>query len=153
MNAFLGAATLFALFALLVARNVVIVPPGYAYVVERLGRYRSTLGAGWSLLTPFVDRIAFRLRVDGETVALTGPVAATIELRVTDPRKACYDVADFREAVARLARRLAEEEMARRGRPESDSAREILAAELAAGLAAPLGAWGLELRRVNVIKP
>ena len=35
-----------------------IVPQKKAYLVERLGRYRATLGAGLHILVPFVDRIA-----------------------------------------------------------------------------------------------
>ena len=38
--------------------GVTIVPNQYAIVVERLGRYHSTLTAGFHVLIPFIDRKA-----------------------------------------------------------------------------------------------
>ena len=37
-----------------------IVPQREAYVVERLGKYSKTLGAGFHILIPFVDKIAYK---------------------------------------------------------------------------------------------
>ena len=45
---------------ILVARTATVVPQQSAFVVERLGRYSRTLQAGFHILTPFVDRIAYR---------------------------------------------------------------------------------------------
>lgn len=150
MNAFLAAAAVFALFAILVARHIVIVPPGYVYLVERLGKHAATFQPGWNILMPFADRVAFRIRLDGERVELTEPFAATLELRVVDPRKACYDVADFRRAAAEVARRVAADEAAQRGQPASIFDRQDLAAQLQTRLAEPLERFGLEVVKVEV---
>ena len=47
-------------FIVLVAiiKTAVVVPQRYAYIVERLGKYRCTLDAGFHILVPFLDRIA-----------------------------------------------------------------------------------------------
>src|SRR3954452_4999031 len=54
------------LFVLLVVVSVVkavqIIPQAQAAVIERLGRYQSTLTAGLAFLVPFIDRI--RARID-----------------------------------------------------------------------------------------
>ena len=150
MNAFLAAGTIFALFAILVYRHLVHVPPGYAYVVERLGRYVATLNAGWSILMPFADRVAFRIPLAGETIDLSEPVAAVLEVRVVDPRKACYEVADYRQAAAATASRVAAEALAERGAPVSIFDRQDLAAHVQTRLADPLRDWGLEVLRVEV---
>ena len=49
-------------FVVIVAilKTAVIVPQKTAFIVERLGRYRCTLEAGFHILVPFVDRIAYR---------------------------------------------------------------------------------------------
>ena len=49
-------------FIVLVAilKTAVIVPQKTAYIVERLGKYRCTLDAGFHILIPFFDRIAYR---------------------------------------------------------------------------------------------
>ncbi|MBQ4470812.1 MAG: paraslipin, partial [Kiritimatiellae bacterium] len=49
-------------FIVLVAimKTAVIVPQKTAFIVERLGRYRCTLDAGFHILVPFFDRIAYK---------------------------------------------------------------------------------------------
>ena len=54
----------FVVLALLVifviAKTAVVVPQQSAYIVERLGKYRGTLQAGFHILTPFVDAVRYR---------------------------------------------------------------------------------------------
>src|SRR5258707_14391091 len=59
-----GALIVFVFLALLVvlviAKTAVVVPQQSAFVVERLGKYHATLGAGFHILLPFVDVIRYR---------------------------------------------------------------------------------------------
>ena len=48
------------LVVIIVAKTAVVVPQQNAYVVERLGRYSATLGAGFHILFPFLDVIRYR---------------------------------------------------------------------------------------------
>jgi regulator of protease activity HflC (stomatin/prohibitin superfamily) len=41
-------------------KTAVVVPQKSAYIVERLGKYANTLGAGFHILVPFVDHIAYK---------------------------------------------------------------------------------------------
>ena len=43
-----------------ILRSIRMVPQGYAYTVERFGKYTKTLPPGLSLITPFVDRIGYK---------------------------------------------------------------------------------------------
>ncbi len=60
----MGSLVFFAIIALIVLvaiiKTAVIVPQNTAYIVERLGRYNSTLEAGFHILIPFFDKIAYR---------------------------------------------------------------------------------------------
>lgn len=49
------------LIAVVLIRNIVIVPQAHAYVVERLGVYNDTLEPGLHIILPIVDRIASRI--------------------------------------------------------------------------------------------
>ena len=49
-----------ALVLVTILKTAVIVPQKMAYIVERLGKYRCTLDAGFHILFPFIDRIAYR---------------------------------------------------------------------------------------------
>ena len=43
-----------------VIKSVNVVPQQHAWVVERLGKYHSTLGPGLNLVVPFIDRVAYK---------------------------------------------------------------------------------------------
>src|SRR5207253_10189314 len=43
-----------------ISRTAVVVPQQSAFVVERLGRYRATLDAGFPILLPFIDAVRYR---------------------------------------------------------------------------------------------
>ena len=45
---------------IMVFRTATVVPQQSAYVVENLGRYSRTLQAGFHILIPFVERVAYR---------------------------------------------------------------------------------------------
>ena len=53
-------AFLVVLVVITVVKTAVVVPQQNAYVVERLGSYNDTLGAGFHILFPFVDKIRYR---------------------------------------------------------------------------------------------
>ena len=45
-----------------VAMGVRTIPQGYAYTVERFGRYARTLGPGLSLILPYVETVGKKVR-------------------------------------------------------------------------------------------
>ncbi len=99
---------------IIVVKTGVIVPQQMAYVVQRLGRYSRTLGAGFHFLIPFIDSIAYRhaLKEDAmdvpEQVCITKDnvqvsVDGILYLKVIDPERASYGIEDFRFAISQLA--------------------------------------------------
>ena len=44
----------------ILAKTAVVVPQQSAYIVERLGKYSRTLNAGFHILAPFLERVAYR---------------------------------------------------------------------------------------------
>ncbi|HEY8580952.1 MAG TPA: SPFH domain-containing protein, partial [Beijerinckiaceae bacterium] len=67
----MGTATGFTLFATAFVAFVVVtllmgvrqVPQGFAYTVERFGKYHKTLYPGLGLIVPWIDRIGRRMNV------------------------------------------------------------------------------------------
>jgi regulator of protease activity HflC (stomatin/prohibitin superfamily) len=97
-----------------VLRSVRIVPNKAAYVVERLGRYSGTLGPGFHLLVPFLDRVAFIQDLKEEAMNVPPQVCFTtdnvqvevdgvIYIQVVDPVKASYGITNYRFAAIQLA--------------------------------------------------
>jgi regulator of protease activity HflC (stomatin/prohibitin superfamily) len=97
-----------------VAKTATIVPQQSAYVIEQLGKYSRTLRAGFHILVPFMERVAYRhtlkeMAVDiAEQVCITKDnvqvgVDGVLYMQVTDPQRASYGITDYIFAISQLA--------------------------------------------------
>lgn len=94
--------------------TIKIVPQRSAYVVERLGKYRGTLEAGFHIIIPFVDRIAYRLSLKEKVIDVSAQTCITkdnisvevdglLYLQVMNPQKAAYGIDNYQFAAIQLA--------------------------------------------------
>jgi hypothetical protein len=99
---------------LVVAKTAVVVPQQQAFVVERLGKYHSTLSAGFHVLLPFVDAIRYRHSLKETAVDIAEQVCITrdnvqvavdgvLYLKVMDAERASYGVSQYLFAISQLA--------------------------------------------------
>ena len=97
-----------------VARSIKVVPQQHAWVVERLGKYESTLTPGLNLLVPFVDRVAYKhslkeipLDVPSQVCITKDNTQLTVDgilyFQVTDPMRASYGASNYIIAITQLA--------------------------------------------------
>jgi regulator of protease activity HflC (stomatin/prohibitin superfamily) len=113
-----GAVIVFVLIALVVlivvAKTAIVVPQQSAYVVERLGRYHGTLNAGFHILVPFVDAVRYRHSLKEEAIDIPAQVCITrdnvqvgvdgvLYLKVLNPERASYGIANYVFAITQLA--------------------------------------------------
>jgi regulator of protease activity HflC (stomatin/prohibitin superfamily) len=98
----------------LAAQTIKIVPQQHAWVLERLGRYHSTLTPGLSFAFPFVDRIAYKHILKEIPLEVPSQVCITrdntqlqvdgvLYFQVTDPMKASYGSSNFVFAITQLS--------------------------------------------------
>ena len=97
-----------------VAKTATIVPQQQAFVIENLGKYSRTLKAGFHILVPFIERIAYKhslkeMAIDiPEQVCITQDnvqvgVDGVLYLQILDPNRASYGIADYSFAISQLA--------------------------------------------------
>jgi regulator of protease activity HflC (stomatin/prohibitin superfamily) len=97
-----------------ISKTAVVVPQQSAFVVERLGRYSQTLAAGFHILLPFIDAIRYRHSLKEHAVDIPEQVCITrdnvqvhvdgvLYLKVMNPERASYGVADYLFAISQLA--------------------------------------------------
>ncbi|MFN2425187.1 MAG: SPFH domain-containing protein [Candidatus Binatia bacterium] len=102
------------LVLLLIAKTAVVVPQQNAFVVERLGKYHATLGAGFHILVPFVDVIRYKHSLKEEALDIPEQVCITrdnvqvhvdgvIYLQVLNAERASYGAHDYLFAISQLA--------------------------------------------------
>lgn len=103
-----------AIIAVALVKTAQIVPQRSAYIVERLGKYARTLDAGFHILIPFIDRVAYRQTLKEEALDvpkqqcitkdnISVSVDGVLYLQVVDARAASYGIADYRFAAMSLA--------------------------------------------------
>jgi regulator of protease activity HflC (stomatin/prohibitin superfamily) len=96
-----------------IAMGVRTIPQGYAYTVERFGRYARTLGPGLGLIIPYVERIGQRVNVMEQVLDVPSQEAFTRDnagvtidaaafFQVLDAARASYEVADLQQALLTL---------------------------------------------------
>lgn len=108
---FLGLAILALLLFLTMIR---IVPQRSAYIVERFGKYRATLLAGFHVIIPFADRVAYKHTLKEQVIDVAAQTCITkdnisvevdgvLYLQLMDPQKASYGIDNYRFASIQLA--------------------------------------------------
>ncbi|MBS1107121.1 MAG: qmcA [Deltaproteobacteria bacterium] len=99
---------------IVVARTAVVVPQQSAYVIERLGKYSRTLNAGFAILVPFVERIAYRHSLKENAIDIPEQICITrdnvqvhvdgvLYLKVLNAELASYGISDYLFAITQLA--------------------------------------------------
>ena len=114
MGALIVVGVLAVVALIVIIKTAVVVPQQSAYVVERRGKYHATLQAGFHVLVPFVDRIAYRHSLKEVAIDIPEQVCITrdnvqvavdgiLYLKVLDASRASYGIADYRFALVQLA--------------------------------------------------
>ncbi|MBL4673750.1 MAG: paraslipin [Arenicella sp.] len=146
----------------LVFRSIVrIVPQNSAYVVERLGKYSSTLEAGFHILIPFMDRVAYKhslkefaLDVPAQQAITKDNVPLGIDgvlyLRIMDPKAASYGVENLRFAITQLAQTTMRAEIGKISLDATFESREHIDASVTHAIDEASEAWGTKVLRYEI---
>ena len=150
-------------FAVLVAiaKTAVIVPQKTAFIVERLGRYRCTLEAGFHILVPFVDRIAYRhtlkeqaIDVPPQECITKDNIAVSVDgilyMQVMDPAKASYGIGNYLFATTQLAQTTMRSEMGKLDLDRSFEERTSINAAIVAAVDKASDPWGIKVTRYEI---
>ncbi len=92
-----------AVILLVVAKTAVVVPQQSAFVVERLGKFSRTLSAGFHILFPFLDKVAYKHSLKERAADINEQICITrdnvqvgvdgvLYLQVLDPQRASYGI-------------------------------------------------------------
>ncbi len=95
-------------------RSIRVVPQQNAWVVERIGKYHSTLKPGLNFLIPFIDSVAYKHSLKEIPLDVPSQVCITRDntqlqvdgilfFQVTDPMRASYGSSNYITAITQLA--------------------------------------------------
>ncbi len=138
-----------------------IVPQAELWVLERLGRYHRTLGAGINFIIPFIDRKRSSFSTQEQIIDVTRQavitkdnvsiqIDAVVFIRINDAKQATYEIRDLKVAIAQLAQTTLRAQIGRMELDETLSSRADLNAVLLNALDLASGTWGAKVTRVEV---
>ncbi|WP_029409789.1 SPFH domain-containing protein [Treponema pedis] len=152
----ISAITVFILFTI-----AVVVPEQESYVIERLGKYSRTLTAGFHILVPFIDRVAYKQNLKEEALDVDPQVCITSDnvqvqvdgilyLKIFDPVKASYGIDNYRYAVAQLAKTTMRSEIGKMELDKTFCGREGLNDNIVKALDEASDNWGIKVTRYEI---
>lgn len=154
-----GAALLY--IAIQFVRSVRTVPTQSAYVVERLGRYHTTLGPGFHVLIPFIDKVAYQLDLKEEAIEVPPQEAFTkdnvkvevdgvLYLSVKNPTNAAYGITNYRFAASQLAQTTTRSVIGTLELDRTFEERDLINTGVLQALGEVQDAWGIQVHRYEV---
>jgi len=154
-------AAIFLFLAYKFVQAICLVPTKSAYVVERLGKYRCTLDAGFHILLPFIDRVAFIQDLKEETIdvppqecfskdEVNVEVDGVIYIEVIDSLKASYGITDYRFAAMQLAQTTTRSVIGTLDLDRTFEERDIISAKVVDVLDKAGESWGIRVHRYEI---
>jgi regulator of protease activity HflC (stomatin/prohibitin superfamily) len=150
-----------ALVIFVIARTAVVVPQQSAYVVQNLGRYSRTLQAGFHILIPFVEKVAYRHTLKEQALDIAEQVCITkdnvqvgvdgiLYLKVLDARLASYGISNYIFAISQLAQTTLRSEVGRIELDRSFEERAHINAAVVSELDKASEPWGVKVLRYEI---
>lgn len=154
-------ASIFVFLAFKFIQAICLVPTKSAYVVERLGKYRCTLEAGFHMLLPFIDRVAFVQDLKEETIdvppqecfsrdEVNVEVDGVIYIQIVDSVKASYGITDYRFAAMQLAQTTTRSVIGTLDLDRTFEERDVISAKVVEVLDKAGESWGIRVHRYEI---
>ena len=142
--------------------TLLIVPAREEVVKERLDKFAAVLTAGFHLLIPFIDRVAYRQERREQVIDIPSPsciitkdniqveVDGLVFLKVVDSYKASYGIANYRRASINLAQTTMRSEIGRLTLEQTFSEREDINSRVVKVMQEVEDQWGVQVKRFEV---
>ncbi len=152
---------------ILVIRNIKIVSQSNAYVLERLGAYKTTWGVGIHFKVPFIEKVAKVVTLKEQVVDfppqpvitkdnVTMQIDTVVYFQITDPKLYTYGVELPMSAIENLTATTLRNIIGDMELDESLTSRDIINTKMRSILDEATDPWGIKVNRVelkNIIPP
>ncbi|MFB0553612.1 MAG: SPFH domain-containing protein [Phycisphaerae bacterium] len=149
-------------FALLVFfKTIRIVPQKMAFIIERLGKYSTTLEAGFHILVPFLDKVAYKHTLKEQAVDVPPQQCITkdniavevdgiLYMQVVDPKKASYGINNYAFASTQLAQTTMRSVIGKLDLDKTFEERETINSAIVDAVDKASDPWGVKVTRYEV---
>ncbi len=141
--------------------GVKTVPQGYKHIVQRLGKYHSTLNPGLNFIIPYVDQVAYRITTKDIVLDIPSQEVITEDnaviianavayINIVSPEKAVYGVENYTIAIQNLVQTALRSIVGEMSLDSALSSRDQIKAKLKAGISDDISDWGITLKTVEI---
>ena len=143
------------------AQGVRQVPQGYKWVVQRLGKYHTSLTPGLNFIIPYIDTVAYRVTTKDivldipsqEVITKDNAVLVTnavAYINIVNPEKAVYGVENYEIAIQTLVQTSLRSIIGEMSLDDALSSRDHIKAKLKAAISDDIADWGITLKTVEI---
>ena len=161
METLIAVGVVVVLVLVVIGKIAIVVPQQNAYVVEYLGKYRKTMQAGFHILIPFVERIAYRHNLKERAVDIPEQICITrdnvqvgvdgvLYMKVLDAQRASYGIGDFIFAISQLAQTTLRSEIGKIDLDRTFEERGTINASVVMELDKASDPWGVKVLRYEI---
>ncbi|MCH2098303.1 MAG: paraslipin [Pseudomonadales bacterium] len=138
-----------------------VVPQREQFVIERLGKFSGTLEAGFHILIPFVDKVAYRhtlkeqaVDVPSQTCITADNISVSIDgvlyMQVVDAKAASYGIENYYFAISQLAQTTLRSEIGKIELDKTFEERDAINASVVAAVDKASQPWGVKVLRYEI---
>jgi regulator of protease activity HflC (stomatin/prohibitin superfamily) len=152
---------IFVLVIVTIAQGVRLVPQGYKWVVQRLGKYHTTLMPGLNIIFPYVDSVAYKVTTKDIVLDIPSQEVITMDnavilanavayINIISPEKAVYGVEDYELAIQTLVQTTLRSIVGEMALDDALSSRDKIKAHLKNSISDDIADWGITLKTVEI---
>ena len=142
-------------------KGVRIVPQGYKWIVQRLGKYHTTLIPGLNFVIPYVDEVAYKITTKDIVLDIPSQEVITRDnavlvmnavayINLTTPEKAVYGIENYTWAIQNLVQTSLRSIVGEMDLDDALSSRDHIKAKLKAAISDDISDWGITLKTVEI---
>jgi regulator of protease activity HflC (stomatin/prohibitin superfamily) len=144
-----------------IVKTARIVPQKTTFIIERLGKYAKTLDAGFHILVPFLDRVAYKhslkevaVDVESQTCITKDNISVEVDgvlyMQVIDPVKASYGIDNYMFASSQLAQTTMRSEIGKLDLDRTFEEREAINSAIIQAVDKASDPWGIKITRYEI---
>jgi regulator of protease activity HflC (stomatin/prohibitin superfamily) len=149
------------LVVVVLIKTAVVVPQRSEFVVERLGKYRTTLEAGFHILFPFLDKVAYKRSLKEEPIDIAAQSCITADnvtlevdgimyMQVVNSKMSAYGIEDYHFAASQMAMTSLRSAIGKITLDNTFEARETLNGQVVMALDEAAANWGIKVLRYEI---
>ncbi len=142
-------------------KGVKLVPQGYQWVVQRLGKYHKTLAPGLNVIFPFMDTVPYKVTTKDIVLDIPSQEVITLDnvviianavayINILSPEKAVYGVEDYELAIRTLVQTSLRSIVGEMALDDALSSRDEIKAKLKQSISDDIADWGITLKTVEI---